>query len=288
METHESVQRSLPGVASLAVLLALAVVGALVIGLGAAQGPVIAIGIVLLTLAVSALRGLVVIQPNQAKVVMLFGRYTGTLRTPGLSWVNPFTVRTTLSLRVRSLESEVLKVNDATGNPVEIAAVINWRVIDTARAMFDVDDFLQFVSMQTESAIRHVAGTYAYDNYESQATSLRGDPDAVMETLITELQARLVVAGVEVQAARIRRLNYAPEIAGEMLRRQQANAIVAARQRIVEGAVGMVELALQKLGESDLIELDEDRKAAMVSNLMVVLSGDRGPQPIVNTGTIYP
>lgn len=288
METHESVQRSLPGAASLAVLLVVAVVGAVLIGVAAGSVPVLVIGIVLLVLALSACRGLVVLQPNHAKVVTLFGRYTGTLRTPGLSWINPFSNRSMVSLRVRSLDSEVLKVNDATGNPVEIAAVINWRVIDTARAMYDVDNFLQFVSMQTESAIRHVAGTYPYDSYESEVTSLRSDPESVMETLITELQSRLVVAGVEVQAARIRRLNYAPEIAGEMLRRQQANAIVAARQRIVEGAVGMVELALQKLGESDLIELDEERKASMVSNLMVVLSGDRGPQPIVNTGTIYP
>lgn len=288
METHESPQRSLPGVVFLSVALAVIVAGALLIGLGSRAGAVLATGIVLLVLAASALRGLVVVQPNQALVVTLFGGYTGTLRTTGLSWINPFTARSQVSLRVRSLESEVLKVNDATGNPVEIAAVVNWRVTDTARSTFDVDNYLQFVSMQTESALRHVAGAYPYDRFEDGGTSLRGNPDAVMATLVNELQERLIVAGVEVQTARIRRLNYAPEIAGEMLRRQQADAIVAARQRIVEGAVGMVELALTKLGESELIELDEDRKAAMVSNLMVVLSGDRGPQPIVNTGTIYP
>lgn len=288
METHESPQRSLPGVVFLSVALAVIVAGALLIGLGSRAGAVLATGIVLLVLAASALRGLVVVQPNQALVVTLFGGYTGTLRTTGLSWINPFTARSQVSLRVRSLESEVLKVNDATGNPVEIAAVVNWRVTDTARSTFDVDNYLQFVSMQTESALRHVAGAYPYDRFEDGGTSLRGNPDAVMATLVNELQERLIVAGVEVQTARIRRLNYAPEIAGEMLRRQQADAIVAARQRIVEGAVGMVELALTKLGESELIELDEDRKAAMVSNLMVVLSGDRGPQPIVNAGTIYP
>jgi regulator of protease activity HflC (stomatin/prohibitin superfamily) len=283
---------TLPGWGMAAVLLVVAAVGAILLAVfaalgGAAPGAGIGAGIALLVLAAIGARGLIVLQPNQARVATFFGSYAGTLRRPGLSWINPLTARRTVSLRVRTLDSDVLKVNDAAGNPVEIAAVINWQVEDTGRAVFDVDAYESFVRVQTETAIRHVASAYPYDNYEADEPSLRANADQVMATLQKELQERLEVAGVRVLAARIRRLNYAPEIAGEMLRRQQANAVVAARQRIVLGAVGMVEDALRKLNESELVQLDEERKAAMVSNLMVVLSGDRGVQPVVNTGTLY-
>lgn len=242
---------------------------------------------VLLLLALACFGGLFIVQPNQAMVITLFGRYRGTCRSTGLWWTNPFTARSSMSLRVRTLDNDVLKVNDATGNPVEIAAVINWQVVDTARASFDVDDYEEFVQVQAEASVRHVAAEYPYDNYEDEGLSLRANADEVAATLLGELQQRLQVAGVDVLDTRLRRLAYAPEIAPEMLRRQQAAAVVAARQLIVDGAVGMVETALARLSERHIVELDEERKAAMVSNLLVVLCSERGAQPVVNSGTLY-
>ncbi|MEA2826649.1 MAG: hypothetical protein QOG43_1088 [Actinomycetota bacterium] len=231
--------------------------------------------------------GLIVVPPNQSRVMVFFGRYIGTVRRDGFWWIDPFTIRQRVSLKIRNFESDVLKVNDAVGNPVEIAAVITWQVADTARALFDVDDYVGFVRIQSETAVRHVASQYPYDAYDEGAHSLQGNAEEVMETLQTELQGRLANAGVAVLDTRLRHLAYAPEIAGEMLRRQQANAVVAARHRIVEGAVGMVKMALEQLSEQGIVELDEERKAAMVSNLMVVLVSDRGAQPVVNSGTLY-
>ncbi len=209
------------------------------------------------------------------------------MRESGFWWINPFTIRQRVSLKIRNFESDVLKVNDAAGNPVEIAAVITWQVVDTARAVFDVEYYVDFVRVQAESSVRHVASQYPYDAYEEGAHSLQGNAEEVMDTLQSELQGRLADAGVAVLDTRLRHLAYAPEIAGEMLRRQQANAVVAARHRIVEGAVGMVKMALEQLSEQGIVELDEERKAAMVSNLMVVLVSDRGAQPVVNSGTLY-
>ena len=232
-------------------------------------------------------RGFFIVNPNESVVMVLFGSYRGTVRANGLHWANPFYVRRTVSLRIRNQDSDVLKVNDAAGNPVEIAAVINWQIVDTAKALFDVEEFEGFVSIQTETAVRHVASEYPYDNYDDEGLSLRGNADQVALTLQSELQDRLEVAGVQVLDTRLRRLAYAPEIAGEMLKRQQASAVVAARQLIVEGAVGMVDHALQMLSEHQIVELDEERKAAMVSNLLVVLCSDRGAQPVVNSGSLY-
>ena len=225
--------------------------------------------------------------PNHAKAFTLFGRYVGTERENGFWWTVPLYLRKSVSLRIRTFDSDILKVNDAAGNPVEIAAVINWQVIDTARALFDVDNYEGFVDIQTEAAVRHVASEYPYDAYEEGRPSLRANADDVTATLQQELQQRLIVAGVTVLDTRLRRLAYSPEIAQEMLRRQQADAVVAARSRIVEGAVGMVDMALTMLSEQEIVELDEERKAAMVSNLLVVLCSDRGAQPVVNSGSLY-
>jgi regulator of protease activity HflC (stomatin/prohibitin superfamily) len=248
-----------------------------------------AIGLAVVAVVAAAVMagGLIVVPPNQSRVLVFFGRYIGSVRKDGFWWINPFTIRHRVSLRIRNFESDVLKVNDAVGNPVEIAAVITWQVVDTARATFDVDDYVGFVRIQAESAVRHVAAQYPYDAYDEGAHSLQGNAEEVMDTLQTELQGRLADAGVAVLDTRLRHLAYAPEIAGEMLRRQQANAVVAARHRIVEGAVGMVDMALRQLSEQGIVELDEERKAAMVSNLMVVLVSDRGAQPVVNSGTLY-
>ncbi len=234
-----------------------------------------------------ALTGFAMVQPNQSKVVILFGRYLGTVRRVGWIWTWPLTKKRTVSLRVQNFESSVIKVNDAAGNPVEIAAVIVWRVIDTARAVFSVEKYEEFVRLQTETAVRHVASLFPYDSYEPEQRSLRANADEVMASLHGELQSQLETAGVEVVRTQLRRLAYAPEIAADMLRRQQAEAVVAARTRIVAGAVGMVELALNKLSEQQIVELDEERKAAMVSNLLVVLCSEQRTQPVVNTGTLY-
>jgi regulator of protease activity HflC (stomatin/prohibitin superfamily) len=231
--------------------------------------------------------GLFVVHPNQGVVVQLFGRYTGTVRSPGLHWVNPFTSRKALSLRVRNFETAHLKVNDHDGNPIEIAAVVVWNVVDTAEAAFEVDHYEDYVHVQSEAALRNLATAYPYDSHDEAVTSLRGQTAIVAAHLKKEIQERLAKAGVEVLEARISHLAYAPEIAAVMLQRQQASAIIAARQKIVEGAVGMVEMALDLLSKNKVVELDQERRAAMVSNLLVVLCGDRATQPVVNTGTIY-
>lgn len=231
--------------------------------------------------------GFYMVHPNQSAVLQLFGRYVGTDLNNGLRWSNPLYSKQKVSLRVRNFESSKMKVNDNAGNPVEIAAVVVWKVVDSAEAVFEVDNYENFVNIQSESAIRHLASSYAYDAGNDEAISLRSSTDEVTELLKQEIQARLNKAGVQVLEARISHLAYAPEIASAMLQRQQAAAIVAARQQIVEGAVGMVETALQRLSERNVIELDDERKAAMVSNLLVVLCGDHHVQPIVNAGTLY-
>ncbi|MFF8970570.1 SPFH domain-containing protein [Streptomyces sp. NPDC014995] len=231
--------------------------------------------------------GLNTVAPGEARVVQLFGRYRGTIREDGLRWVNPFTSREKISTRVRNHETAVLKVNDAYGNPIELAAVVVWKVNDTAQASFEVDDFVEFVSTQTEAAVRHIAIEYPYDAHDEGGLSLRGNAEEITEKLAAELHARVEAAGVRIIESRFTHLAYAPEIASAMLQRQQAGAVVAARREIVDGAVGMVEAALGRIAEQGIVELDEERKAAMVSNLMVVLCGDRAPQPVLNTGTLY-
>jgi hypothetical protein len=231
--------------------------------------------------------GLTVVNPNEAKVVTLFGVYKGSLKTAGFWWLNPLTYRRRVSLRVRNFESGKLKVNDHDGNPIEIAAVVVWRIVETFEAVFNVDDYEHFVHVQTEAAVRILATTYAYDAHDEGQLSLRSSVDEITERLRHEIQARLSKAGIEVIEARISHLAYAPEIAGAMLRRQQAGAVIAARQRIVEGAVGMVEMALDEISRKGVVQLDEERKAAMVSNLLVVLCSERGVEPVVNTGTLY-
>ena len=231
--------------------------------------------------------GLFVVNPNEGRVLQLFGDYAGTVKTPGLRWANPLYTKKRISLRVRNFESARLKVNDHDGNPIEIAAVVVWRVVDTAEAVFQVDDYQNFVKVQTESAVRNLATSYTYDTHEDHTMSLRANTNEVAEHMKQEIQERLATAGVEVMEARISHLAYAPEIAQAMLQRQQAGAIIAARQRIVEGAVGMVEMALEMLSKREIVEFDNERKAAMVSNLLVVLCGERATQPVINTGTIY-
>jgi regulator of protease activity HflC (stomatin/prohibitin superfamily) len=230
---------------------------------------------------------LVIVSPGQTSVVQFFGEYVGTVLSAGFWWVLPLTRRRSVSVRVRNFETSRLKVNDADGNPVEIAAIVVWQVADTAKATFAVDDYQDFVTVQSESALRHVATTHPYDNAEEEGTSLRGSTDVVAGELAREVAERVSIAGVEIVEVRISHLAYAPEIAQAMLRRQQANAVVAARTRIVEGAVGMVELALRRLSEGSVVDLDEERKASMVSNLMVVLCGEQPPSPVVNTGSLY-
>ncbi len=250
-------------------------------------GWTIAIWLVVLFTDLVCLGGLTVINPNEAKVVQLFGAYKGTLKQQGLRWVNPLTSRRRVSLRVRNFESGHLKVNDHDGNPIEIAAVVVWRVVETAEAVFHVDDYEDFVHVQSEAAVRNLATTYPYDAHQEGQLSLRMSAGEIALQLRKEVQERLDKAGVEVIEARISHLAYAPEIASAMLRRQQASAIIAARQKIVEGAVGMVEMALTALSDNNVVHLDEERKAQMVSNLLVVLCGDRDAQPVVNTGTLY-
>ncbi|GGT10553.1 membrane protein [Streptomyces kurssanovii] len=244
-------------------------------------------GVVIGIAAFLAMCGLNMVAPGEARVVQLFGRYRGTIRTDGLRWVNPLTARTKISTRVRNHETAVLKVNDAYGNPIELAAVVVWKVEDTAQAMFEVDDFLEFVSTQTEAAVRHIAIEYPYDAHDEEGLSLRGNAEEITEKLAVELHARVEAAGVHIIESRFTHLAYAPEIASAMLQRQQAGAVVAARRQIVDGAVGMVEAALARIAEQGIVELDSERKAAMVSNLMVVLCGDRAAQPVLNTGTLY-
>jgi len=238
-------------------------------------------------IVIVCLFGFFIVNPNEGRVMQLFGDYKGTVKTAGLRWANPFYSKRHISLRVRNFESGHLKVNDSDGNPIEIAAVVVWRVVDTAEAVFEVDNYENYVKVQTEAAVRNLATRYTYDAHEENQTSLRGSTAAVAKDLQHEIQERLAKAGVQVIEARLSHLAYAPEIASAMLRRQQAGAIIAARQKIVEGAVGMVDMALARLAESNQVQLDEERKAAMVSNLLVVLCSDRDAQPVVNTGTLY-
>jgi regulator of protease activity HflC (stomatin/prohibitin superfamily) len=233
------------------------------------------------------LSSLVIVPPGHTKVVRFFGSYVGTVRRTGLTWILPLADRRNLSIRVRNFETNHLTVNDADGNPVEIACIVVWQVADTSRAVYAVDDYINFVEVQAESALRHVATTHPYDDAANEGTSLRGSTDVVAGELAQEVAQRVTIAGVEIVEVRISHLAYASEIAQAMLRRQQANAVVAARSRIVEGAVGMVEMALARLSERDIVDLDEERKAAMVSNLLVVLCGDQPASPVVNTGTLY-
>ncbi|SMQ18630.1 Regulator of protease activity HflC, stomatin/prohibitin superfamily [Streptomyces sp. Ag82_O1-12] len=253
---------------------------------GAKAGLIIG-GILVALAAFLAMCGLNMVAPGEARVVQLFGRYRGTIRQDGLRWVNPFTSRTKISTRVRNHETAVLKVNDAYGNPIELAAVVVWRVEDTAQATFEVDDYIEFVSTQTEAAVRHIAIEYPYDAHDEDGLSLRGNAEEITEKLAVELHARVEAAGVQIIESRFTHLAYAPEIASAMLQRQQAGAVVAARRQIVDGAVGMVEAAIARITERDIVELDSERKAAMVSNLMVVLCGDRAAQPVLNTGSLY-
>ncbi|MBT8083340.1 MAG: SPFH domain-containing protein [Gammaproteobacteria bacterium] len=232
--------------------------------------------------------GLFMVHPNEAKVLQLFGKYVGTCHDPGLRWANPFYTKTSVSVRVRNFESGQLKVNDSNGSPIEIAAVVVWKVFDTAEALFEVDDYVNFVQIQSEAALRNLGTSYPYEPHDEEGgLALRSNPVEIAHALREEIQERLATAGVTVVEARISHLAYAPEIANAMLRRQQASAIIAARKQIVHGAVGMVDLALQELDENDVVELDEERKAAMVSNLLVVLCSDEAAQPVLNTSSLY-
>jgi regulator of protease activity HflC (stomatin/prohibitin superfamily) len=280
---------ALPGLPVLLVLLAvdIAAIYALVDAAQDGSMTMIAVCVIATIVATFLMAGLFVVNPNEAKVLQLFGAYAGTVKNPGLRWANPFYTKKRVSQRVRNFESAKLKVNDNEGNPIEIASVVVWRVVDTAEAVFEVDDYNNYVKVQTESALRNLATSYTYDAHDENTISLRGTTQVVADHLKKEIQDRLARAGVEAMEARISHLAYAPEIAHAMLQRQQAGAIIAARSRIVEGAVGMVEMALELLSKRDIVTLDNERKAAMVSNLLVVLCGDKSTQPIINTGTIY-
>jgi regulator of protease activity HflC (stomatin/prohibitin superfamily) len=251
------------------------------------SGPIMIGSVLVFLVAIIVGVGLFVVNPNEGKVLQFFGSYAGTVKRPGLRWANPLYTKKRISQRIRNFESAHLKVNDNEGNPIEIAAVVVWRVVDTAEAVFEVDDYNNYVRVQSEAALRNLATSYTYDAHDDAQMSLSGHTMAVAEHLKKEIQDRLSRAGVEVMEARISHLAYAPEIAHAMLQRQQAGAIIAARQRIVEGAVGMVEMALDLLSRRGIVALDDERKAAMVSNLLVVLCGDKSTQPIVNAGTIY-
>ena len=231
--------------------------------------------------------GLFMVHPNEAKVLQLFGKYAGTVHESGLKWSNPFYSKSAVSTRIRNFECSKLKVNDANGSPIEIAAVVVWKVFDTAEALFEVDDYAGFVEIQSESALRNLGTTYPYEPHDGESIALRSNPQEIAEALVKEIQDRLTQAGITVIEARISHLAYAPEIANAMLRRQQASAIIAARKLIVQGAVGMVHLALDELDANDIVKLDEERKAAMVSNLLVVLCSDESAQPVLNTGSLY-
>ena len=286
---RERAYNGMPGIPVLVVLLLgiFALVWMLVMNIRSESAPEIVFAAVGIAFTIFLTAGLFMVNPNEGKVLQLFGEYKGTAKKEGLRWANPFLTKKKVSLRVRNFESSHLKVNDIDGNPIEIAAVVVWKVVETAEAIFEVDDYEHYVKVQSEAALRNLATSYAYDAHDDQHVSLRGHTGAVADHLKREIQDRLTKAGVEVLEARISHLAYAPEIAAAMLQRQQAGAIIAARQRIVEGAVGMVEMALDMLSAKSIIQLDEERKAAMVSNLLVVLCGDRNTQPVINTGTIY-
>jgi regulator of protease activity HflC (stomatin/prohibitin superfamily) len=278
------------GFVGVAVLLGLAALTGLALWVTAgtsSQGLAFGIGSVVLGLVAAAmLSGFTIVNPNDAQVIQFFGRYVGSIREPGFHWTWPLTAKKRVTLRVRNFETARLKVSDADGNPVEIAAVVVWRVVDSAKAVFSVDDHVEYVAVQAEAAVRHLATSYPYEAHDSGRSSLR-DSSVVSEELTSELRERVELAGVEVLESRTTHLAYAPEIAQAMLARQQASAIVAARYKIVEGAVGMVSNALERLSQEQVVELDEERKAQMVSNLLVVLCGDRAAQPVVNTGSLY-
>lgn len=270
-------------VAPVLLILTLLLIGGITMPINAGE----LVRLVLLGLVIASFGGFFMVQPNQGRVLTLFGSYVGTVKKTGLRWTIPFFVRKNISLRIRNFESSQLKVNDNLGNPIEIASVVVWSVSDTAQAVFEVDDYESYVSIQSEAALRNMATSYPYDIYEDGDVSLRSHPQVIADALTKEVQSRLENAGVIVHEARISHLAYAPEIANAMLQRQQATAIIAAREKIVQGAVGMVDLALEQLSEKGIVELDEERKAAMVSNLLVVLCGDQNTQPIVNAGSLY-
>jgi regulator of protease activity HflC (stomatin/prohibitin superfamily) len=288
----ERVARFLPGLPMLALGIVLIVAGVVLIVLashhsGGTNKALIWLGVIVLIAGSLMLGGLTPVVPGRPRVVQLFGKYRGTIREPGLQWVNPFTKRIVVSTRIRNQESAQAKVNDADGNPIEIAAVVVWQVQDTASALYSVDDYTQFVTIQTETAVRHIASSYPYDNRGSGALSLRDNAEDITGQLSDEIADRVRAAGVHIIESRLTRLSYAAEIAQAMLRQQAASAIVGARQRIVEGAVGMVKLALERLQEEGVVDLDEERKAAMVSNLLVVLCSEQATQQVVNTGSLY-
>jgi len=280
--------RGLSGWLLVCFLIATLIAGVMQLGPAALAGSsfLVIFWLVVIIVAVVCFRGLTVVNPNESKVILLFGVYQGSIKHPGFRWVNPLTVRRKLSLRVRNFESGKIKVNDRDGNPIEIAAVVVWRIVETFEAVFNVDDYEHFLHVQSEAAVRMLAMSYPYDAAEEEH-SLRRAVGEVTERLRHEIQDRLAKAGIEIIEARISHLAYAPEIAGAMLRRQQAGAVIAARQKIVEGAVGMVEMALDQISRKHLVQLDEERKATMVSNLLVVLCSERGVEPVVNTGTLY-
>ena len=291
---RERERNGLPGIPILLLLFlaGIASIALFAFGIGAPDGHepygwIVAGAVLLFISSVFLTSGVFVVAPNSARVLQLFGDYVGTAKNPGLRWANPFYTKKRISLRVRNFESSHLKVNDADGNPIEIAAVVVWRVVETAEASFEVDNYEHYVHVQSEAAVRNAATSYPYDAHDDAVVSLRGNTAVVAEHMKGEVQQRLQKAGVEVLEARISHLAYAPEIAAAMLQRQQAGAIIAARERIVQGAVGMVEMALDMLSHKGIVQLDEERKAAMVSNLLVVLCGERGAQPILNTGTIH-
>jgi regulator of protease activity HflC (stomatin/prohibitin superfamily) len=289
----ESKARSAPGIPVLLISIAAIVAGVLLVYFGshvtasAGRIALILLAVVIFIVASSALGGLTSVVVGQARAIQLFGSYRGTIREPGLHMVNPFTVKREISVRVRNLETAQAKVNDADGNPIEIAAVVVWQVEDTAKALYGVDDFVKFVAIQSETAVRHIASSYPYDARGSGLLSLRDNAEDITAQLSAEIADRVAPAGVRIIESRLTRLSYAPEIAQAMLRQQQANAVVGARSRIVEGAVGMVQLALTRLEEEGVVQLDEERKAAMVSNLLVVLCSEQATQQVVNTGSLY-
>ncbi|MBI5466944.1 MAG: SPFH domain-containing protein [Candidatus Kerfeldbacteria bacterium] len=282
--------RAYPGFMTLAafIVVLLACLGVLYIGTYTMQSvPLVVIAVLVGAVTLFCMGGFFVVSPNEAAIGIVFGSYAGSVKTPGYWWMNPFALKRRTSLKIRNFESGHLKVNDKDGNPIEIAAIVVWRVVETAEALFNVDSYENFLQVQCEAAIRNLATLYSYDSHQEGDLSLRGNTNEVADKLKNELHERLGKAGIEIIEARISHLAYAPEIASTMLRRQQANAIIAARARIVEGAVSMVEMALDKLEEGGKVHLDEERKASMVSNLLVVLTSDRDAQPVVNTGTIY-
>jgi regulator of protease activity HflC (stomatin/prohibitin superfamily) len=287
---NREIKRSIPSGYLMIFVLLIAQIGlgyAVIRSLQAQAIPTLVVAVIAFLVVLICWAGFLMVHPNEAKVLQLFGKYVGTTHEPGLRWANPFYAKVAVSTRIRNFESSQLKVNDANGSPIEIAAVVVWRVFDTAEALFEVDDYSDFVQIQSESALRNLGTTYPYEPHEGETISLRSNQDEIAEALVSEIQDRLTQAGVTVIEARITHLAYAPEIANAMLRRQQASAIIAARTQIVRGAVGMVHLALEELDENNIVQLDEERKAAMVSNLLVVLCSDESAQPVLNTGSLY-